>query len=353
MSGGGSGSSGPTQSTVTNTNLPDYLQPQAEQLAGQAQALTDTSKNPFQSYIGNSAAGGQGVQGTTQAGLTPLQQQAMSGIGQMGVAGQTGAATNMAGQAGQNAQNMLGANYGNQYDNTLQNFTGQNVSQYMSPYMQNVVQQQSNAAIKNYAQQLPGLASNITMNGGLGGSRAGLMQAQAQENLQNQLAGIQATGSQNAFQNAQNQFNTQNQMGMQNAQNTANFGQAANQLNVQNQQGANQQLLGASGQLGQLGQNQYGQQMGILNAQNQMGTQQQNLATTVNDLLNQNFQNKVNYPYAQQAFMSGILHGTSPGALGQQGSVSQYSQPANVLGQLGGIGTGLAGLYGASQSGGG
>jgi hypothetical protein len=311
----------------------------------------------------------------------------------------------MTGMAATNAQGIMGsynpqtatnqykapglqtANINNLQMQGPQSYTGNNVNQYMSPYMNDVVKQQSNAAVRNYADSLPQLASAVTNAGGLGGSRETLLQGQQQQNLQNQLANIQATGSQAAFQNAQQQFNTQQQMqqganaqnlqagltaqgqnlsqaqglnsaGIQSAGMGAQYGLGAQQLNAQQQQfgsnlnlGANQQLLNSGAQMGQLGQNQYNQQMGILDAQNQIGTQQQGVAQNVNNALNQNFQNYQNYPYAQQAFLSGILHGTSPGALGSQGSTSSYQQSPNTLGQVGGLTAGLAGLYGASVGG--
>ena len=290
----GGGSSQPTTTTVQNTNIPSYLQPQAEQLAGQAQALTNTSKNPFNSYIGNASAGGQGIQGTTVAGQTGLQQQAANSAGNMSVAPQIGQGSNLAAQAGYNASGP-------------QAFA-QNVQGYMSPYTQTL----QNQAISNYASSLPQLGSAASKAGGLGGSREALMQSQAQQGLQGQLAGIQA----NAFTNAQSEFNTQNQ-----------------------------NALYAANTLGNLGQNQYAQQSGIANLQNALGTQQQQTSQNVNNALNQNFQNKQNYPYAQMAFLSGILHGTSPGALGAQSTTSQYQAPANATAMLGSA----AGLYAATQ----
>ena len=401
MSGGG-GSSSPTSTTVTNTSLPDYLQGPVSQLAGQSLALTNTSTNPFQSGVGNAAAGGQGVQGTTVAGFTPLQQQAMQGVSNMQVAPQLNQATGMTGLAGLNAQNIAGSynpfNATNQYSGPqastvginqaqqvgTQNYTGANVDQYMSPYMQDVVNQQKTGAVADYARNLPQLGAAATRSGAVGGTRDALVPSEANRNLQGQLQNIQATGSQAGFQNAQQQFNAQqqanlqaqganqqaglttqgqalqqaqglNQFGLGSAQANAQYGLGAQQLNSQQQQflsnlglQGNQQLLGAGAQMGQLGQNLYGQQSGILSAQNQMGTQQQNLSQNVNNALAQNYQNYLNYPYAQQAFLSGILHGTSPGALGAQGTTSQYQQAPNTAGQLAGIGTGLAGLFGAS-----
>ena len=403
MCSGGGGSSQPTSSTVYQQSLPPELAPYAKQLLGMTCAYMKST--PFKSYIGCAAAGGQGVQGTTVAGFSPMQQQAMTGMQQMGVAPQLDQATDLA-NAGAAQANQVASNYKpidiqspyqmQDFNQTaLQNYqmqgpdsyTGQNVQQYMSPYMQNVVQQQQNQAIQSYANQLPQLGSAATQAGGLGGTREALMQAQAQQGLQGQLAGIQATGSQNAFQNAQQQFNAQNQL--QQAANTQNLqanlgvqgqnlqqGLASNQYNLQNQQqnatdylqamGMNigQQQFGsnlgmqaaglqeqAAGQLGQLGQDQYGQQMGILQGQNQMGGQQQNLMQNVYNALNTNFQNAQNWTPAQLQFFSGMLHGTSPGALGSQsGTQSTYSQSPNILGQLAGT---AAGVYGAYKGAGG
>jgi len=66
----------------------------------------------------------------------------------------------------------------------------------------------------------------------------------------------------------------------------------------------------------------------------------------------QNFINQQNYPYAQLGYLSDILHGTSTSA-GGSGVYANYSQPANVLGQVAGVGAGaagLAGLFGSSAA---
>jgi hypothetical protein len=327
-----------------------------------------------------------------------MQQQAQAGMQSMQVAPQNDQATGMTGLAGLNAQNLAGSyqpfNATNQYSGpgfqstNLQNyqmqgpqsFTGQNVNQYMSPYQQDVVDQQKRGAIQDYARNLPTLGAGAAKMGALNGDRSALMESEANRNLQSQLQGIQATGSQNAFQNAQNQFNTSqgqqlqagqanlganlqaqgqqlqqgltgNQFNQANAQLGAQYGLGAQQLNSQQQQfaanlglNANQQLLGAGAQMGQLGQNQYNQQMGILSGQNQMGQQQQQLATNVNNLLNQNFQNFQNYPYAQQQFLSGILHGTSPGQLGQQTTTTNYAAAPSMGATVAGLGMGATGL---------
>jgi hypothetical protein len=344
-----SGSSSPTTSVTNTSNIPDWAQPYAMPMLAQAQALTNTSQNPYQSYNGQQVAG-----------LSPLQQQAMGNVQGMGVANQNNIATGMTGQAGLAAQNIGSTYQPGQigYNQTgIGSFTQPGAAQaYMSPYMNNVVQQQQAGAIQGYAQQLPQLGSTAAATGNLGGSREALMQSQANVGLQGQLQGIQATGLQNAFTNAQGQFNAENQLGLQSQTANQSAGLQAQNQNLQSQQfGANlglqgiQQQLAAAGQMGQLGQNQYNQQAGINTALNTLGTEQQSTQQNQLSTQYQNFLNQQNYPYAQLSYMSDLLHGTATTAAGSGGAYN-YAQSPNVLGQVAGLGTaatGLAGLFGS------
>lgn len=290
MSSGG-GSSTPTQQNITQTNIPAYAQPYVMQMLGQASALT---QQPYQQYAGQQVAG-----------FNPLQQQAYGNLQQMQP---SGLGTQAAGLAGMGATNQ---------------FTGANVNQFMSPYIGDVVAQQQQGAVRDYARQLPGMAGVATQMGGLGGSREALVNSEAQRNLQQQLQGITASGYQNAFQNAQGQFNQQNQ-----------------------------NLMQGAGILGNLGQQNYQQQMGINQAQLQGGAQQQALQQQLLNTGYQNYMNQVNYPYQNLGFLSSLIHGLPI----QQMGTTQYAAPGNILGQAtaaaGGLGTLFSGL-GAMGAGGG
>jgi hypothetical protein len=91
-------------------------------------------------------------------------------------------------------------------------FLGQGTAEaYMSPYMQQVVDMQTREA-----QRQAGIASTqrgaqAVQAGAFGGARQAIMDAEAQRNLALQLGDIQATGSQAAFQQAQQQFNQEQQ----------------------------------------------------------------------------------------------------------------------------------------------
>ena len=397
MSGGGSGA---TTSTSYNTNVPEYAQPYVMQMLGQAQSLTNPNTNPYQPY-----------QGQQVADISPLQQQAYQNLGQMNVAGQTGIASNMAAAAGANAMGGV-SDPNKQYYNSnalqnvnapqlnmyqmggpqqvrTQNYTGNNVNQYMSPYMQDVVDQQKREAIADYGRSIPGMQAGASAAGGLGGTRQALVQSEANRNLQNNLQNIQATGSQAAFQNAQQQFNAQQQANLQaqqanqqaglttgqanlnaalgvqqlgagqslqaqqanqqaalqNAGQAAQYGLSADQLYGQTYNQGLANLLNASNQMGSLGQQQYNQQAGITQAQLTAGQQQQQQKQQLLNTAYQDYLNQLNYPYKQLGFMSDLIHGTA--AQNTTSGSALYQAPANTTGQIAGLGLGLGSLFGS------
>ena len=137
---------------------------------------------------------------------------------------------------------------------------------YMSPYMQQVVDVQQREAqrqsdIAGQAQQ-----AQAARSGAFGGSRDSIMRAEGARNLATQKSGIQAQGLQNAFQQAQQQFNAEQGYGLQ--------GQIANQqagLTV------GQQNLGAQLGIQQLG-TQTGTQIALANLSNSQQAAVQNQA---------------------------------------------------------------------------
>lgn len=302
--GGGQQSSGPTTSTVNNVSIPPELMPYAQRVLGQGEALTDVNKNPFQQYAGQRTAG-----------FTPMQEQAFQNVGNMQTAGQLGTGTSMATMGG------IGSlNAGQQY-NQMATDPGA-VQQFMSPYMQNAVDWQKQQAIRDDQIQGTMRSAQATNAGALGGSRQAIQAAEAERALGNRLSGIQAQGTQSAFDNAMKSMQYGSQAGLQ---------------------GYNQAIQGA-GTLGQLGQTQYGQQMGINQAQQQVGAQQQALNQQGLSNQYQDFLNQQNYPYKQLGFMSDLVRGMP---LTQQSSSVYQAPPSNAsqtIGLLGGIGS-LAGAF--------
>lgn len=204
-----------------------------------------------------------------------------------------------------------------------QQYLGQNVSQYMSPYQQNVVDVQKAEAMRDAQKQLVGANLGSIRQGTYGGARNALMQSEANRNLQTQMGNIQATGLQNAFQNAQQQFNTQNQ-----AQ------QAANARNLEARLGVQQ--FGA-------GQNMQAQ---LANQAAQQGTNQANLQALLGiqqlgagqNLEAQRANQAAQIQRAAGLGQLGQTYGALGQGLGQQGALQQQADIARAaaLGAYGG-----------------
>ena len=350
------------------------------------------------------------------AGFDPLQQQAYQGAANLRVPGQFGQATDAAsagilgalgtaGQAGQyggmGAQYGLqgaqagmqgmgygaqGAGYGAQAARAGEQYARQATNpyamqSYMSPYMQNVVDVQQREAQR--ASDIAGAAQRgqATQAGAYGGSRQALMEAERQRNLATQMGNIQATGLQNAFQNAQQaqQFGATlglqgKQAGIQGAQagmqgaglgiQGAQAGIQGAQAGIQGQQagiqgaqagmqgaqvglqgvGAQQagygQAIQGAGQLGNLGTQQLAAQQNVLGTQNQYGGQQQAYNQNILNQAIQNYAMQQQYPQQQLAFMNAQLRG-----LPMQASTTQsYQAPPSYLSQAAGLGMGAYGL---------
>jgi len=321
----GGDDSPPADTTNTQTmELPEWARGYAKDTLAKGAALTDINKNPYQQY------GGERI-----AGFQPMQQQAFEGAAGMQPSQQVGLGSGIAGMAGLGA---LNTNYQSQNFRGGQ-FNNQAAQQYMNPYTQNVVDYQKSQALRDFQIAQPMRQAQAVQQGAFGGSRSAIVDAEAQRSLNSQLQGIEATGQQAAFQNAQQQFNADQarrlqaqQMGEQSRQYGAGLGMQGLQTGLQ-----------AAGQLGQLGQTEYGQKMGINQLQSAYGQQQQQQAQRPLDLAYQDFINQQNYPYKQLGFMSDMIRGLP---LGQQSTQSVYQAPPSTLQTVGALGLGA---YGVNQ----
>ena len=214
----------------TQTTIPDYAKPYVEDLLGQAQALTDIGQNPYMQY-----------QGDRIAQFSPLQQQSYENAALLTSSPQLQDATAMAGLAGLGALNT-------QYTFKPADFTADAAKGLMSPYMQNVVDVQTQAAKRQADIAAQTQQAQAARSGAFGGGRDAVMRSLGNAELQRNLANIQATGLQNAYQQAQQQFNTQNQLNAQQQQFGAGLGL----------QGLQTALQGA-GALANIGGQQFGQ----------------------------------------------------------------------------------------------
>jgi hypothetical protein len=192
--------------------------------------------------------GGQGsMYGAQAAGLAPQAQAYGQGAADIGMGGLGYGALGSGYGAQAAAQAAQGYGAGSQF---AQQATDPNaVKAYMSPYMQNVVDYQKTQALRDYNIGNQLRKSEAVGKGAFGGSRQAIMESEAQRNLSSQLGGIEATGAQDAFKNAQ----AQQQFG-------ANLGLQGLQAGYQ---GTGMGIQGAQAGLSGLGTAMQGQQAGL------------------------------------------------------------------------------------------
>jgi hypothetical protein len=272
--------------------------------------------------------------GERQAQFSPLQQQSYENAALMQTAPQLADATALAGQAGLGALN-TSFTY-NPFQTKSFTETGM-ADSYMSPYMQNVVDVQSQQARRQAEIAGQTQQAQAARSGAFGGARDYISRAQGNADLQRNLANIQATGSQNAYQQGMQQFNAEQAATQAAANLNAQQGQFGAGLGIQGLQTA----LTSANTLGNLGQQQYTQNMGATTLQNQFGGQQQQQVQNILNNQYQDYLNSQNYPYKQLGFMSDMLRGLP---LTQQ-SASIYQPGPSTSNQLLGAATSLGGAY--------
>ena len=315
--GGGGGSapapSGPTQTNVMNTNIPEYAQPYVENMLNAAQAqIYKPDMTGFNEYTPYSNDPTKYV-----AGFSPLQQQAQSAAANLQTPGAYGAAQGITGYGIGNALGM-GANA------NPQGFQSQ-VGGYMNPYLQSAL----NPALAEIQRQydITGTQQQgaATRAGAFGGSRGAIMDAENARNKNMAMNQVIGQGYNQAFGAAQNQYN-QNQ----------GFGLQANQAAMQN---ANQ-LAGLGGQ-------ELAAKQSILGTQAQQGAlEQQNQQNIINQSV-QNYATAQQYPFLQLGMLNSMLRGLPM----QQSSTQMYQAAPSQMSQLAGLGTaglGAAAMYNAA-----
>jgi hypothetical protein len=323
LEGGGSGGGGqPTQTTTQTSNVPEYARPYVENMLAstQKQIYNDdmTGFRPYQPYSTNP--------NDYVAGFSPLQQQSQAAVANLQTPDQYAAGSSLAGMAGLGSLGIAGqaAGAGQQYNQMAQDPRA--MQGFMSPYMQNVVDYQKQSALRDYQVAQPMRQAQAVAKGAFGGSRQAIENAEAQRNLNTQLQGIQATGTQKAFEDAQRQQQFGAQLGLQ------GYGAALQGLGQAGQ---------AAGTLGQLGTQQLGAQTNIANLQSQAGAQQQAQEQQKINQSIQDYATAQQYPYMQLGIMNSMLRG-----LPLQSSTTQMYQAQPSTGQqLLGYGLGALGAY--------
>jgi hypothetical protein len=296
---GGGGSPAPQQSTVTNTNIPEYAKPYVETMLGAAQQqifnyAPGTPQYEDVPIYETQSAGPRGgarqvqtgtehrlIPGTDQMNPTSIKDyQPFSNDPSAYFAG----FSPMQEQAFQGAANM---------QSNPQSFA-QGVGGYMSPYAMNALRPQLNELARTSAIQGTQQQAQAAQAGAFGGGRDALMRSERERNLNQQQSDVIGKGLQDAFGAAQNQYNT----GFQ-------------------------------------------QNLGINQLQNQYGGQQQGMEQSKINQQVQNYATQQQYPMMQLANMSNLLRGLPMQATTTQG----YQAAPSTVSQIAGLGTaGIAGL---------
>lgn len=297
-----------TTTTTQTADIPPSLKPYALSMLDTAARYTDPSQNPYAGLGSYYQATGQ----TPFAQFNPLQRQAATGSANLGPSEYLGQGAGMAGAAGLGSINM-GQNYLGAASNPFM------VGSYMSPYMQNVVDVQKQQAIQDYGRGVPSMIAGGIRAGARGGTREALMQSEAQRNLQNQLQGIQATGTEKAYQGAQDILSKGAQYGLQ------GYGQG----------------IQAAGTMGSLGQNQFNQQLQAIQQQQAMGKDIYGTESDVAKARFADYQAAMNDPLTKLGMFSSYLKSVPI----QGGTTTTTAPGSNTLSDLAGIGAGIAGLY--------
>jgi hypothetical protein len=405
--GGKGGSSAPQESTVTQTNLPEYAKPYYTSLLERGMY---ESARPYEAYPAQRIAQ-----------FSPLQGQAMQGVASLQAPSQTGLATELATTvglqptsqgsaiAGQFNPNPVTTGYtastfdpgytagGINADFQAGSVTDPGMLQrYMNPYQQLVTDIQKREATRVAAQQTPQIQAQATMSGAGGGTRESLLMAENERNLMQQLGDIQATGDQAAYNQALQAFEADRGARLQQAQfglEKYNAGEQARQraaqmgldaqaqeeaarqaqekfsldtqqfntetqrqramlglAGLESDQAALAQRLGASELLGNLGQTQQQMDLQRLQAQLEAGGQQQALAQQSLNLGYEDFLRQQAFGKEQLAFLNSLVQGLAiqPGS-----TVTSYGKTPSMEQQILGQGLGALGLYKSLGTGGG
>jgi len=342
--GGSKGGGGGGTQTSYSTNLPEYAKPFYEEL------LKQTGKQVYQTDAEGNVTGVQPYvpyTGERVAGFTPEQEKVQTEVAGMTTPGGFGRAATGLGVGEAMGYGTAGLGLGQAFGYTPTAISGgtfgaPEAAAYMSPYASNV----TDIAVREARKQAD-LAKTAGMSGAIGrgtfgGARQALLQSEQERGAQQNIANIRAQGQQDAYLNAQKQFEADQarrmkaaELGQQGQQFAAGLGKELGVAGLQTglEASAKQGALAATEQVSNLER---------LKAQAASAGEKQALQQEINNLKYQTFQEQKNYEKAQLDYLSNILRGNAA-ALGT--TQVQYAPAPSLASQLGGVGLAGLGLY--------
>ena len=292
--------------TTQESNLSSWAGPGVADYINRGTAL---SKQPYQAYTG-----------PLTAGVSPLQQQAFNAASNL----QTPASM---GQAATTAGNVASEMGGLGYNPVGSDFNAAAAQKYMNPYLQASLDPQIAEARRQSQISQMGNAAQATKAGAFGGSRGALMDTETQRNLGTNLANITGQGYNTAYNNAQQQFNTDQTRRIGENQFGTNFGLQA----LQGQLGAAQ----AQGQLGSM-QSQTG--LANLAAQTSAGATQRGIEQEGISALHDQFNLEQADPLKKVQYAQSLYQGLPTSTV----TASTSTTPLQTFGQAAGQGSDVA-----------
>lgn len=342
------------QNSTATTGLPSYLQPYFDRALNRAESAATEAYKPYT--------------GQLTAGLSPLETQAGNNAAGLQTPGQFESAGNIYNQAAQGLMSLGGFQPGqlnNQYtagQTTGGTFDNAAAQQYMNPYVQNVLDIQRREANTEFEKQQAALRGRLGAAGAFGGSRATLLETEAQRGQNQLLDDMQQKGLFSAYTNAQDQFE-RDRMARLNAFGM-NESARQEQQRLQNQVfGANESARQGAADIGlrsMTGAANVAQGLGALGStigqdaraniglQAEIGKQQRDQQQGGLDRQLQLFLDERGYPMEQAKTFSGILANLANGQRTQTNTGPELSTLDKILG-YGAQGASLLNMIGGNQ----
>lgn len=265
---GSTGTALPAGGGTSTAGLADWSAPYVTGYLGQAQALGNA---PYQAY-----------QGPLTAGASGLQTDAFKGIGSLTVPNQ------------------------GQYNPVGSTFDNTQAQAYMNPYLQQALDPQMKELQRQSDIQRVADAGRLTQAGAFGGSRQAIMESEGRRNLLDKQSNVLGQGYATAYDKAMQQFNADQQRGVQEAQFGADFGIKG--------LGAERDILN--------------QQLGA--GAVQRGITSEGIAADLGE-----FNQQRDFPYKQVQFQRDMIAGLPTGSV--TNTPAQLSGIAQLIGATGGI----------------
>lgn len=176
------------QTTGTESSLSNWAGPYVTDMLGKGKALAD---QPYQAY-----------QGPLTAGTSNLQNQAFQGLANLTVPTNTSF--------------------------TPSSYTAPGMSQqFMNPYLTSALNPQIQEMTRQNEIQKQASRGELAKAGAYGGSRQAIMESEANRNLNDNIQQLLGQGYMDAYNQGQNQFNTEQNLNFQTTGQNQNFGLAA------------------------------------------------------------------------------------------------------------------------------